>query len=197
MHALRAARPLARAAAGLACVLGVVSGLVVAGCAASKPAAARALVGLVPTHPRPQVTGPTAAQISRFRWSDLPPPPLGPRSQPLLAWAGGELLELGGLKKGTTAYDGDAFNPAAGRWYRLAHVAPATSGSGTRSASGPGASYWSPTVSSRRVPRSGEAVQRRRTAGRTPGCMTQSLIAGPRPGCPSRWTGSTWPQRYP
>ncbi len=39
MHTLTAARPLARAAAALACVVAVVSGPVVAGCAASPPAA--------------------------------------------------------------------------------------------------------------------------------------------------------------
>src|SRR5689334_17381003 len=38
--------------------------------------------------------GPTVAQLTHFRWSSLPPSPLGPRSQPLLAWTGRELIEL-------------------------------------------------------------------------------------------------------
>src|SRR5215472_17509243 len=115
MHVLRAEHPLARAAAVLVCVLAAVPGLAVAGCAGS---------GAAPAYPLLQETGPAAVQISQFRWSDLPASPLGPRSQPLLAWAGGKLLELGGLKKGTAVYDGAAFNPATGRWYRLASTAP-------------------------------------------------------------------------
>lgn len=127
MHASRAARRLARGAAALECVLAVAAGLAGAGCAESKPATGPPS-GLVRAHLLPQESGPAAAQISRFRWSDLPPSPLGPRSQPLLAWAGRELLELGGLKKGATAYDGAAFNPVTGRWHRIATVAPGNVG---------------------------------------------------------------------
>lgn len=68
--------------------------------------------------------GPTAAQIVRFRWSQLPASPLGPRSQPLLAWAGNELLELGGFTKGVSRYDGAAFNPATGSWHSVPSPAP-------------------------------------------------------------------------
>lgn len=72
-----------------------------------------------------QPPGPTAAQLSRFRWSALPPSPLGPRSQPLLAWTGKYLIELGGqrgLTGGETAYGGAAFDPATGRWHRIAQI---------------------------------------------------------------------------
>jgi len=128
MHVLRAGHPLARAAAVLVCVLAAVPGLVVAGCAGSGPAPAYPLLQDTGLAAVQKETGPAAGQISRFRWSDLPASPLGPRSQPLLAWAGGKLLELGGLKKGTAARDGAAFDPAAGRWHRLASTAPRSVG---------------------------------------------------------------------
>src|SRR5215472_5090956 len=124
MHVLRAGHPLARAAAVLVCVLAAVPGLAVAGCAGSGAAPAYPLLQETGPAAVQEETGPAAVQISQFRWSDLPASPLGPRSQPLLAWAGGKLLELGGLKKGTAVYDGAAFNPATGRWYRLASTAP-------------------------------------------------------------------------
>jgi hypothetical protein len=146
MHALRAVRQLARVTAVLACVLAVAPGLVVAGCAGSMPASVRVPAGLIGGYLRPRAAGPTAAQISTFRWSDLPSSPLGPRSEPLLAWTGGELVELGGLKNGTAADDGAAFNPATGRWRRIASVAPRNVGFWNQSASGPGASCLSPTV---------------------------------------------------
>lgn len=67
-------------------------------------------------------SGPSAADLARFRWSALPPSPLGPRSNPLLAWTGKELIELGGIKKGSTQNDGAAFDVATGRWHRIAPV---------------------------------------------------------------------------
>lgn len=75
------------------------------------------LFGLLPAQP-----GSTAAQIAGFRWSRLPASPLGPRTQPLLAWTGRELIELGGLRKGGTTDEGAAFDPATGRWHRIASV---------------------------------------------------------------------------
>src|SRR5579859_2686178 len=64
--------------------------------------------------------GPTAAQLTHFRWSSLPPSPLGPRSQPLLAWTGKELIELGGGAQHAQQLDGAAFVPATGRWRGIA-----------------------------------------------------------------------------
>jgi hypothetical protein len=72
--------------------------------------------------PLPAQGGPAAAQIAGFRWSRLPASPLGPREDPLLAWTGRELIELGGLHKGGTTEDGAAFDPATGRWHRIASV---------------------------------------------------------------------------
>jgi hypothetical protein len=65
---------------------------------------------------------PTAAQLSHFRWSALARSPLGARSDPLLAWTGRELIELGGTKKGNTQPDGAVFVAATGRWTLVAHV---------------------------------------------------------------------------
>ncbi len=64
--------------------------------------------------------GPTAAQLARFRWSSLPPSPIGPRSQPLLAWTGRDLIELGGSDRVGTQDDGAEFDLATGRWRRIA-----------------------------------------------------------------------------
>jgi hypothetical protein len=64
--------------------------------------------------------GPTAAQLTHFRWSSLLPSPLGPRSQPLLSWTGKELIELGGIKNHMQQTDGAAFVPATARWHRIA-----------------------------------------------------------------------------
>lgn len=73
--------------------------------------------------PRPAAsTGPAAAQLARFRWSKLPPSPTGRRLYPVVAWTGRELLEFGGLIKGGLADDGAAFDPATGRWHRIAGI---------------------------------------------------------------------------
>lgn len=112
--------PLARVIAALGCA----AGLAVAGCGPSGPSgpsASNAGAGLVgASGPLVPPAGPAAAVITRFRWSSLPSSPLGPRSAPLLAWTGGELLELGGLKNGGTSYWAVAFNPATGRWRWIA-----------------------------------------------------------------------------
>lgn len=63
--------------------------------------------------------GPSAAQLAHFRWSGLPPSPLGPRSQPVLAWTGKELVELAGPSKSASLV-GAAYDPATGRWHRIA-----------------------------------------------------------------------------
>jgi hypothetical protein len=80
------------------------------------PSAPSSLSGLFPAHAVPVSPGPSAAQLAHFHWSTLPPSPLGPRSQPLLAWTGKELLELGGTGKGSIWYNGAAYNPATGKW---------------------------------------------------------------------------------
>src|SRR5215472_12590410 len=64
--------------------------------------------------------GPTAKQLTHFRWSALPPSPLGPRSEPLLTWTGKELIELGGIKNHMQQTDGAAFVPTTARWHRIA-----------------------------------------------------------------------------
>ncbi len=62
----------------------------------------------------------TAAPVARYRWSTLAPSPLKARTAPLLAWTGRELIELGGVRKGATTYDGAAYNPVTGRWHKIA-----------------------------------------------------------------------------
>jgi hypothetical protein len=88
---------------------------------ARESAAGRAHSGIM-GRPENAVPGPSAAELARFRWSDLPPSPLGPRSGPLLAWTGRELIELGGTRNGPTINDGAAFDIGTGRWHRIAQV---------------------------------------------------------------------------
>ena len=140
-----------------------------------------------------QIPGPSAAEISRYRWSKLPASPLGPRSQPLLVWADTELLELGGLKNGTTAGNSVAFNPATRRWHRIASPGPRNVGLVNT------VSVWTgPAVRRQRPVRVVSCGKGRgrwnphRTAGREPGDMTTAinhwLATKLPPGC----TGSTW-----
>lgn len=73
--------------------------------------------GLFGPRPPAALTGPAAARLARFRWSKRPPSPLGARRQPVVAWTGRELLELGGTRNGTSVESGAAYNPATGRWH--------------------------------------------------------------------------------
>jgi hypothetical protein len=56
----------------------------------------------------------------RGRWSVLAASPLGSRQGPVLAWTGRELLEFGGRGGNGGPVDGAAFDPADGRWRRIA-----------------------------------------------------------------------------
>jgi hypothetical protein len=83
--------------------------------------------GLFPARPQSAPGGPAAGQLSRFRWSALPPSPLGRRSQPVLAWTGGELIELAGPNGPASAPSGwngaaAAFSPATGSWHLIRPV---------------------------------------------------------------------------
>ena len=81
--------------------------------------------GLFGPRPPAALTGPAAAQLARFRWSELPPSPLGTRIYPVVAWTGRELIELGGLPglgQDHWSHDGAAFDPATGRWHRIAGI---------------------------------------------------------------------------
>ena len=61
--------------------------------------------------------------------------PLGSRQGPVVAWTGEELLEIGGTEGNAAPGDGAAFDPADGRWRR---IAPAPAPVGTAAA----ASVW-------------------------------------------------------
>lgn len=73
-----------------------------------------------------QAAGPAPAAIATFRWSTLAGSPLGYRNSPLLTWADGRLLELGGWPKGSTGHSAAAavYDPATRRWKRIADAPP-------------------------------------------------------------------------
>jgi hypothetical protein len=135
-----------RRAVAAACVLGALPLAALAGCAsgpASKPVAAvpttaeaapvAAAAATTATQAALQfdpivagAPGPAPTAIAKFRWSALARSPLGYRNSPLLAWAGGRLVEVGGWAKTGTGRSaaGASFDPATGRWRRIA-AAPA------------------------------------------------------------------------
>ena len=109
--------------------LSVLSVVVIAAAAFALPPIVRALdpsqiitagprvpAGLFPDHPNGPSPGPLGTQLASFRWSALPPSPLGPVSQPILAWTGKDLLELSGPQGGVTRNEAAAFNLATSAW---------------------------------------------------------------------------------
>lgn len=109
------------AAAGVPLLINVL------GPAASVPTAAVPPSGLFAARPQPAPSGPATAQLSRFRWSALPPSPLERRSQPVLTWTGDKLIELAGPNGPASAPGGwshaaAAFTPATGTWHLIAPV---------------------------------------------------------------------------
>lgn len=121
-HRRRARRTwLVAAAAAVAVVAagGVPAAVHALRAAPAPPGAPGGFGGLFGTRPPASPAGPSAAQLARFRWSTLPPSPLGSRATPIVAWTGRELLEFGGARNGT-AGSGAAFSPATGRWRFIA-----------------------------------------------------------------------------
>jgi hypothetical protein len=127
--------PAGRRAVAAACVLAALPLAALAGCtaaAASKPAAAQPQLSVSMTAAPVAIQfgktaagapGPAPAAIAKFRWSALAGSPLGYRNAPLLAWAGGRLVEVGGWAKGSGTGRSAAaasFDPATGRWQRIA-----------------------------------------------------------------------------
>jgi hypothetical protein len=132
LHQARRARARRRAAYS---VLSVIAVAVVAavpplvrGLGATNPEPSRRPASVIfPASPQPAPSGPATAQLSRFRWSALPPSPLGRRAQPILTWTGTELIELAGPDGPADAPSGwngaaAAFTPATGSWRRIAPV---------------------------------------------------------------------------
>jgi hypothetical protein len=74
------------------------------------------------TRPPVMPSGPTGAQMAKFRWSKLPPSPLGPRQQAILTPAGRYLIELGGMRDGNSVNDGAALDLLTSRWHKIAAV---------------------------------------------------------------------------
>jgi hypothetical protein len=71
--------------------------------------------------PAPVASGPTAAQLAQYRWSELPKSPFGLQQPDVVAWAGRELVEIGrrihhGLSM--TA----VFDQGTGRWRQFGPV---------------------------------------------------------------------------
>jgi hypothetical protein len=108
----------ATAAVAVVAAAGLPAAIHAAETAPYRPGGGRALAGLF--GPLPASTGPAATMIAGFRWSRLPPSPLGGRSQPIVAWTGRELLELAEIRNGATIESGAAFSPATGRWHLIA-----------------------------------------------------------------------------
>jgi hypothetical protein len=78
---------------------------------------------LVPARPAPSnsiQSGPSAAEISKYHWSTRHSSPLGPRSNPIVVWAGRELIELDGALRGRPTPAAAAFDAATGRWHKIA-----------------------------------------------------------------------------
>jgi hypothetical protein len=140
LPARRPSGPRGKRAVAAVCVLAALPLAALAGCTAStaaktatatplivpvtaRPAAAVAL----PFGPNPaQAAGPPPAAIAKFRWSALAGTPLGYRNSPLLTWADGRLLELGGWPKGSTGHSAAAaaYDPATRQWRRVADAPP-------------------------------------------------------------------------
>lgn len=105
---------------GFVAAAAVATPLVIAACS-PKPAklikaAAPAPIAVLPA-PAP---GPSAAQLAKFRWSALPPSPLGAREYPVLAAAGHYLIELDGLRDGQVTETGAALDLSTRRWHPIA-----------------------------------------------------------------------------
>ena len=102
----------------LACAL-----TVLAGCAGAALPAASASAAATSAPPARAASAGAAGAAAGFRWSTRASSPLGARSGPLVVWAR-QLLEIGGLvangSQATSA--GAAFDPATGRWHRIAPV---------------------------------------------------------------------------
>jgi hypothetical protein len=146
---LRAAPGRRRRAFARGFALAAAGGLAVAGCTSTVPGATgtagartTASSGVRPSPSATQTQAPTAqAGIGTFRWSALADSPLGYRLMPLLAVAGGQLLEFGGLtgNQDKFAGGGAAFDLATGRW----RMVPAIPGGAGLPASDPVGS-WNP-----------------------------------------------------
>jgi hypothetical protein len=183
-----------RRALAAACVLAVLPLAALAGCTAAatpKPAAAvsqpTAPVALQFDRNVSPPAGPPPAAIAAFRWSALAGSPLGDRNSPLLVWAGGRLLEFGGWPAGSTGRSagGAAFDPATGRWQRLAAAPP-----GGSFAEGDSSAVWTgrylAVASGNAEPCSGNPAP-------APHCWTGLALYDP---AANRWTVLAVPRQF-
>jgi hypothetical protein len=112
----------ATAAVAVVAAAGLPAAIHAAETAPYRPGGGRALAGLF--GPLPASTGPAATMIAGFRWSRLPPSPLGGRSQPIVAWTGRDVI-LAGANSSRGRLGVAAYDPATGRWRMITPVLPA------------------------------------------------------------------------
>jgi hypothetical protein len=155
----------------------------------------------------PSGTADAAGASAAFRWSARASSPLGARTSPLVVWAGRQLLEIGGLvAKGSQATSaGAAFDPATGRWHRIAPV-PGNAGvnpDGRYGLSLDPASVWTGTYLAvanglvKACPKAGpadpaQAPQARTSTAATSSCWTGVALYDPKA---NRWTALTLPKQ--
>jgi hypothetical protein len=140
----------------------------------------------------PSGTADAAGASAAFRWSARASSPLGARTSPLVVWAGRQLLEIGGLvAKGSQATSaGAAFDPATGRWHRIAPV-PGNAGvnpDGRYGLSLDPASVWTGTY----LAVANGLAKACPKAGATSSCWTGGALYDPKA---NRWTALTLPKQ--
>lgn len=155
----------------------------------------------------PAVSAGTTGAAAAFRWSARASSPLGARTSPLVVWLGRQLLEIGGLvAKGSKATSaGAAFDPATGRWHRIAPV-PGNAGvnpDGSYGLSLDPATAWTGTYLAvanglvKSCPKTGpdaaaQAPRARTSTAATSSCWTGVALYDPKS---NRWTELTLPKQ--
>jgi hypothetical protein len=186
----------------LACAL-----TLLAGCAGAALPAAGASAAATSAPPARAASAGAAGAAPGFRWSTRASSPLGARFGPLVVWAGRQLIEIGGLvangSQATSA--GAAFDPATGRWHRIAPV-PGDAGvnlSGAYGLSLNPASAWTGTYLAvanglvKACPKAGPAAAAKARQAPTSTAAASSCWTGValyNPGA-NRWTALTLPKQ--
>jgi hypothetical protein len=175
---------------------------VLAGCAGAALPAANASAAATSAPPARAASTGAAGAAAAFRWSASASSPLGARSGPLVVRAGRQLLEIGGLvAKGSKATSaGAAFDPATGRWHRIAPV-PGDTGvnpDGSFGLSRDPASAWTGKYLAvanglvKSCPKPGSAASARTSTTVSSSCWTGVALYDPGA---NRWTTLTLPRQ--
>lgn len=67
-------------------------------------------------------SGPTAAQLARYRWSAVAPSPIGRSGLSIVVLAGRQLLEVGAQRNGHSSTASAVYDPAANHWRMIAQA---------------------------------------------------------------------------